>query len=142
MAAQGNYASVPRSPGVTISTANANRDGTGTLGTVMTGATRNMAADPPLSGGSRIDGLTIAARGTTTAGAVRLFLHDGSTARFIGEITVPPRVPSATVEAWAVRLSRDNCDFLPLILAAGASLRASTEKAESFDVQVTNGGDF
>ncbi|MCU0951479.1 MAG: hypothetical protein MUC68_10550 [Burkholderiaceae bacterium] len=142
MAAQGNYASVPRSAGATISTANANRDGTGTLGTVMTGPARNLGADPPLAGGSRIDGLTIAARGPTTAGAVRLFVHDGAAARFIGEVIVPPRVPSASLAAWSVALNRDNCSFLPIILAAGASLRASTERAEAFDVQVVSGGDF
>lgn len=142
MAAQGNYAAVPRSPGVTISTANAGRDGTGTLGTVMTGAARAMGGDPPLAGGSRVDALAISARGTTTAGAVRLFVHDGANARFIGEVIVPARTPGASLAAWSVRLNRDNCDFLPLVLAAGASLRASTERAESFDVQVLQGGDF
>ncbi|MBI5257011.1 MAG: hypothetical protein HY855_10970, partial [Burkholderiales bacterium] len=103
MAATGNYLSVPRSSSATISTANANRDGTGTLGTVMTGATRNTSAAPPLLGGSRIDKLAIHAQAATTAGMVRLFVHDGTTARLVAEVPVQPVTPGANVQAWAAR---------------------------------------
>lgn len=142
MAAQGNYAAVPRNGGVTISTANTNRDGTGTLGTVMTGATRNTSGDPALLGGSRIDALSIHARGTTTAGMVRLFVHDGANNRLIAEVQVPPVTPSATVPAWCVRITPSNSDILPITLGDGESLKASTEKAEAFDVVPLRAGDF
>jgi len=142
MAAQGNYASVPRNGGVTISTANANRDGTGTLGTVMTGATRNTSANPPLTGGSRIDGLAFAARGTTTAGMIRLFIHDGTSNRLFAEIPVQAVTPSATVAAWSARATPETADFMPIVLGDGQTLKASTEKAESFDVIPFRAGDF
>lgn len=142
MAQQGNYLSVPRSPTAVISTANTGRDGTGTIGTVMTGPARNVGADPPLQGGSRIDALAIHATGTTTAGMVRLFVHDGTNARLVAEVNVQPVTPSATIPAWNARVTKDNSDIMPIILAAGASLRAATEKGESFAVTVLQGGDF
>lgn len=142
MAAYGNYTAVPRNGGCVISTANPNRDGSGTLGTVLTGATRATGANPPLQGGSRIDQLTIQATGTTTAGMVRLFLHDGTNARLLGEIQVPPITPNATTRAFSARLSKDSSDLLPIVLADGWSLRASTEKAETFNVLPTMAGDF
>ena len=142
MAAYGNYTAVPRNGGCVISAANAARDGTGTLGTVLTGATRNTGAAVPLQGGSRIDALTLQATGTTTAGMIRLFLHDGSNARLIGEVPVQAVTPNATTRAWSARLTKDVSDLLPIVLADGASLRASTEKAESFNVIPTMAGDF
>jgi len=67
MAASPNFTSTPKSPTVTISTANPNRDGTtGTYGTLMTAG----------AAGSRIDRIRIQATGTTTAGMVRLFVQD------------------------------------------------------------------
>lgn len=142
MAQTGNYVAAPRSPTAAISTANTARDGSGTLATVATGPARNLASDPPAQGGMRIDALAICAGGTTTAGMVRLFVHDGTNARLIAEIPVDAATPSATVQAWAVRLNKDVCDFMPLVLAAGASLRASTHNAETFYATVLNGGDF
>lgn len=142
MSAQGNYAANPKNGGVTISTLNAARDGTGTLGTVMTGATRNTAADPATTGGSRIDALAITAQGTTTAGMVRLFLHDGATARLVAEVPIKAVTPSGTVPAFSMRLSQNNCDFLPMVLGDGQALKASTEKAESFNIVPLRAGDF
>ena len=69
MATTAQYASTVKSAIAQISTANTNRNGTGTIGTVFTGA----------AGGSRIDDITITATGTTTAGVVRLFINDGTT---------------------------------------------------------------
>ena len=142
MAANGNFASNPKSVTGVVSTANTNRDGTGTLATIATGATRDMAASPPLAGGSRIDALSIAAAGSTTAGMLRLFLHDGTNARLLAEIPVQAVTPGATTPTWAVRLSKESCDFMPLILAPGASLRMGTHNAETFHVATTQAGDF
>ena len=125
MAASPQYVGTPKSPTVSISTANANRDGaTGTYGTLMTAGTS----------GSRIDTINITATGTTTAGMVRLFLG----AAMIQEIPVVAITPSATQPAWSANVEFDN----GLVLQASAVLKASTHNAEAFSVTVTNGGDF
>jgi hypothetical protein len=113
------------SDAVNITTANANRDGTGTLGTLHTAA----------GSGTRIDDLMIKARVTTTAGMIRFFLHDGTTYRLWREVLVSAITVSATVAAFEQQLSG-----LGLLLKAGWSLRVSTEKGESFDISLTNAG--
>lgn len=113
---------------VAISTANTARDGTGTMGTVLTAGTN----------GSRIDKVTIEAQGTTTAGMVRLFLHNGTTAFLILEQTIAAVTPSGTVKAEHYDLS--SAPF-PLSIPTGWSLRASTNNAESFNV-FGFGGDY
>lgn len=110
-----------------ISTANPNRDGTGTISTVLTAGAL----------GSRIDRLRAIAIGTTTAGMIRWYIHDGTNARLWYEQTVDAITPSATVAAWTE-------DYMPtdgLKLPVGYSLRASTEKAETFNV-FAESGDF
>jgi hypothetical protein len=142
MAALGNFASNPKTAVAVVSTANTNRDGTGTLATIVSGATRDMAASPPLAGGTRVDALAVAATGTTTAGMLRLFLHDGTNARLLAEVPVAAVTPSATLAAWAVRLTKESCDFMPIVLAPGASLRMGTHNAETFHATTPQAGDF
>lgn len=142
MANFGNYAGNPKTAVAVVSTANSARDGTGTMATLVTGATRNLAADPPLAGGTRIDGIALSAAGATTQGMLRLFLHDGANARLLAEIEVGPVTPSTTVRPWSARLTRESCDFMPIVLAPGASLRISTQQSEAFHAVVFNGGDF
>lgn len=127
--------SVPRftlaelSPGhAVISTANPNRDGTGAMGTVLTAG----------ASGSLIEVIRVKATGTTTAGIVRLFKHDGTNARLWREILVTAITPSATVAAF-------DAELVPtggLTVPTGWSLRASTEKAEEFVVSVDAGGNY
>jgi hypothetical protein len=114
-----------------IATANTNRDGTGTLGSVATGATN----------GTRIDRVTISATSTTTAGMVRLFIDDGAAnIRLIREIPVTAATPSGTVQAFFYEFART--DTYPVeVLPSGYILKAGTNNAESFDV-VAHGGDF
>jgi hypothetical protein len=119
-----------------ISTANTNRDGSGTIGTVFTAG----------SSGSRIDMIEVQATGTTTAGMVRLFVYDGSNARLIGEIPVVAVTPSGTQPAWAALMTSNPVGVvgnipLPLVIPTGYSLRASTQNAETFNV-IGFGGDF
>ena len=57
MASTPQYANVPRCAIGQISTANAARDGTGTIGTIFSAGTS----------GSRIDAINLKATGTTTA---------------------------------------------------------------------------
>lgn len=125
MASTPNYAATPLVGVAAISTANTNRDGTGTLATVVTAG----------SSGSRIDGVVVQASGITTAGMVRLYLHDGSTARLWHEVPVTAITPSASVAAFRSEMILDQ----PVILANGWSLRASTHNAEAFNVAAFGG---
>lgn len=106
-----------------VSTANSNRDGSGTLGTVVTGG----------ASGSVIKKIRISAAVTTTAGAVRLFLYDGTNTRLMQEIIVPAITPSTTVEAFARTIIYGPDDVLHLP-SNSWELRASTHNAEAFNV--------
>jgi len=136
MAANPQFLTTPKPGQALISTANANRDGTGTIGTVVTAG----------ASGMELWWVKVKARGTTTAGMIRLFLHDGSGYRgLLAEIAVTAVTPSATIPTFestlplTVPVSGDS--VMPLTLPSGWSLRAATEKAESFDV-IAAGGDF
>lgn len=128
MATAAQYAATARTAIAQISTANTNRNGTGTIGTVFTGGTS----------GSRIDDISIVATGTTTAGVVRLFINDGTTSYLWQEILVTAITPSTTVQVFSYTLLNQ-----ALILASSSwSLRASTNNAETFNILVTRAGDF
>ena len=130
MATAPNYASTPRFAIGQISAANTNRDGTGTLVDVITGAAT----------GTRVDDITIQAVNTTTGGMVRLFvtLDGGTTNRLIREIEVSARTPSGTVPAFRFELY----DLGIILPNANARIRAATNNAEAFNVIVTRAGDF
>lgn len=127
MSTSAQYAATPKTAVAQVSTANTARDGTGTLATVFTAG----------ASGSRIDDISITAIAATTAGMVRLFLHDGTNARLWKEILVSAITPSATVQVFSAMLNSQ-----ALILQAGWSLRASTHNAETFNIAVTRAGDF
>lgn len=132
MAAVPSYAATPRCGIGQVSVANAARDGSGTLATIFTAG----------ASGSRIDAINLKAVGTTTAGMVRLFLHDGVNARLLTEVPVQAVTPSASLPAWEAQLNTNSMSqVLPIILPSGYSLRASTEKAEAINV-IAPGGDF
>jgi|688.fasta_scaffold398591_1 hypothetical protein len=127
MATAAQYASTVRTAQAQVSVANTNRNGSGTIATVFTAG----------SSGSRIDDIYITATGTTTAGVVRLFLNDGTNTWLFQEILVTAITPSTTVQVFQFVLLNQ-----ALILANGWSLRASTNNAETFNIQVTRAGDF
>ena len=132
MADKAQYAATPKIGIGKISTANTNRDGTGTIGTILTAG----------ASGSRVDAIAVKATGTTTAGTVRLFIHDGVNARLLTELPVVAVTPSATIPTWEVQLNASTmAQLLPFALPTGYSLQASTEKAETFNL-ITFGGDF
>lgn len=122
------FIGTPKSPTVQIATANAGRDGTGTLGTVYTAG----------ASGARIDRINITATGTTTAGMVRFFIFDGTNNRLIAELPVVAITPAATTPAFTADVVFDQ----GLLLQSTYQLRASTSNAETFNVTVTNGGDY
>lgn len=132
MAIQAQYAAVPKVGIAQITTANTDRDGTGTIGTVFTAG----------SSGSRIDMIGLQATSTTTSGMIRLFVHNGTTAFLLAEIPVVAITPSATNPAFNVQLNTNTMtQFLPIVIPTGHSLRASTNNAESFNI-IAFGGDF
>jgi len=132
MAANTNpiFGLVPVCKTAQISTANTNRDGTGTLGSVVTGA-----AD-----GTRIDRIVIKASGTTTAGMVRIFVDTGGTIVLVAEIPVLAITPSGTIKTFEAELVR--YDGLPwVVLASGQVLKAGTHNAEGFNI-TAHGSDY
>lgn len=132
MSTSPQYASTPRCGIGQASAANTNRDGTGTLATILTAG----------ASGSRIDAVNIKAVATTTAGMIRLFIHDGTNALLLTELPVLALTPSATLPSWEAQLTTNNMSqVLPVILPTGYSLRASTHNAETFNV-IAIGGDF
>lgn len=112
------FAQAVRHVAVAILTANTNRDGTGTIGTVLTAG----------SNGSEIESIDIVAAGTTTAGVVRLFVHNGSTAFLWREVLIGAITPSTSLAAFSRTITRR------VSLPSGWSLRASTHNAETFNI--------
>jgi hypothetical protein len=132
MAIQAQYAATPKCGIGQVSVANANRDGTGTIATIFTAG----------ASGSRIDAINLKAVGTTTAGMIRLFIHDGTNAHLLTEVPVLAVTPGASTPSWGAQLNTNTMtQVLPIILPTGYSLRASTEKAETFNI-IALGGDF
>lgn len=126
MASAGVYVGTPKTWQAALSAANTNRDGTGTLVTVVTAGTN----------GSRIDKIRAVAAGTTAAGAIRLFLYDGTNTYLYKELIVAAITPSTTQEVWVGEHDADG-----LVLQNGWQLRAATNNAESHHV-FAKGGDF
>ena len=128
MAADPKFTATPRIGIAQISTTNTGRDGTGTLGSVLTG----------VAAGTRIDRVEIQATVTTTAGMVRLFIDDGTNIRMVREIPVSAITVSATVGGFNAIVDFPEGLVLP---SASHVLKAGTEKAETFNV-FAFGGDF
>lgn len=105
---------------VTISTANSNLDGTGTLGTVFTAG----------ANGSLIKTVTIKAQGDSTQGMIRLFIVGGGNTRLFREIEVQ------AVDSSGINPRYEFHFDLDFALQSGYVLKASTENAESFNVIV------
>lgn len=126
MAATPQFVKTPVIGATTISTANTNRNGTGTISTLLTGGTN----------GTSVKRVKAIATGVTTAGFVRLFTHDGTNAYLLAEIQVTAITPSASVAAWNGEL-----ELFDYVLPNGWSIRVSTHNGEEFDVQAF-GGNF
>ena len=108
-----------------ISAANPNLDGTGTVVDVATGDVN----------GTRIEAVNCKAIATTTAGIIRFFIYDETNTRLVGELAVSAVTPSATVLAFSGVWTPP----YQLILAQNWVLRASTEKAEIFNLNGQGG---
>ena len=126
MATTPNFASTVRASAVVISTAETSRTAPTHVGTVFTAG----------AAGSRVDEVRINSTGTSTAGAVRLFVYNGTTYYLLQEVMVTATTPSTTTSVFQYVLTYNN-----LLLPSGWSLRATTNNAESFAV-IALGGDF
>ena len=111
---------MPLMPGLAqITTANTNRDGTGTLVDVVV---------PVTSGGALITTVQVIATGTTTAGVVRLFLYDGTNNRLLAEQLVSAITPSTSVAVWSATIT------VNVTIPSTWKLKASTHNTETFNV--------
>ena len=120
MATDPAFAATPAFGMVQISTANTNRNGTGSLGIVKSAG----------ANGSRVDLIRFCSAGTTTAGVVRIYISDGTNHRLVKEIMVTAVTPSTTIEVWNGEYRSPE----PIVIASGDSIRASTNNAETFNV--------
>jgi hypothetical protein len=120
MATTPSFATVPRIGMGQVTVANAGRDGSGTVVTILTGAAT----------GTRIAEVVVQAIVTTTAGMVRLFLSNGVTTRLLDEVSIAVATPSASVKATRVSTTYNN-----LVLPDNTwSLIAATNNAEAANV--------
>lgn len=100
----------------TISTANSNRDGSGSVVSVITGA----------SSGTLVRTITIKSTENTTSGMVRLYCYNASDTFLFAEVNVRATTKSSEDHSFYAIL---NLNFK---LASGNQIMASTEKAETF----------
>lgn len=127
MSVQPQYAAMPTIGLVQATSANTNRDGTGTIATLLT-------ARAP---GTRVERIMAKAAGTTTAGMLRIYLKlaSGDAWRLLAEIAVSAVTPSASLAAWSGEWAPTN----GLSLADGNMLGVSTHNAETFNVAALGG---
>lgn len=104
-----------------LSVANPNRDGTGTLVNLVTGSTN----------GTSIERIVITSPNSTTDGMIRFFLYDGVTNRLVSEASVYATTPSSTSKAFSTSSG------LSLFIQQNQILKASTEKAETFNLIIS-----
>lgn len=121
---------VPKAPAVRISTANTNRDGTGTLGTLFTAG----------SNGAFFKGFRWQAEQTTTAGVVRFYIQAAGAGNneLKKELLVAAVTASVTVEAASG-------EWYPpsgIVLGAGDIVKVSTHIGEVFSCWLESGGDY
>jgi hypothetical protein len=111
-----------------VSAANASTDGSGTVVTSFTAGNNS----------STVENIRVKATGTTTAGMIRLYIDDLSAIRLWKEIPVTAITRSASVASYEAYWQPENTLF---VLPSGAKIKASTEKAEAFNILV-QGADF
>ena len=129
MATTPNFPSTSRLATASVSAANTNRDGTGTIVTVLTG----------VAAGTKVFEVDVQMTVTSTAGMVRLFLSSdsGATWKLFDEVAIAAATASASVKATRVATQYTNL-ILP---SASWVLGAATHNAEA-SVVTALGGDL
>lgn len=135
MATTAQFTAQPTIDIAQVSAANTNRDGTGTLVTIASGPSASAANGV----GKRVNRVTVAATGTTTAGVIRFYIStdNGTTNRLICERLVTAITPSTSVAVFRAEIG----ELVGLVLVGGGNclLRASTNNAETFNIMVESG---
>ncbi len=103
---------------IRINAANRNLNGTGTLGTLLTGA----------ANGTLVKSITIKAVGDTSLGMIRLFVYDGASTVLYKEISIPKNAKSSVNKTFEMKMP------LNLNLESNYVLKVSTEKSEAFNI--------
>lgn len=126
MSSNPQFTAVPRYAAISLSVANPNLDGTGTMGVggFISGAN-----------GSRLEHAVIKAKVATTAGMVRLFISSGA------ETTLLTEIPVAGVNKGPAVAAFEEIVELNLVIPTGYTVKASTEKGEAINAHLF-GGDF
>lgn len=119
------FSGTPKTTTVSFGTANTNRDGSGTLATLITAG----------ASGSMVNGVVVKGTGTTTAGMIRVFHYDGSNNRLVGEVIVTAITVGAAVEAWKGVWAPE----FPMFIPSGGLLKLSTHNAETFHAVSSHG---
>lgn len=130
MASAPAFAATPKVGAVSVSTANTNRDGTGTIATVVSAG----------GSGSKIEEIRVKADGDPADCSVVFYLYDGSAYHVFTEFDIGnPAAGSATVPSY-----EENRTYENLLLPSGWSLRASITAAPTAGVVqcIASGGDF
>lgn len=110
-----------------VSTANSNRDGTGTVSTVLTAHTSAYGYN-----GCRINSITIKAMQSTTKGMVRIYVEDtGTSTALLTEIPIAETNYSSKMQSFEHTIYFDNFSIPP-----GYKIRASTQNGESFGITI------
>lgn len=116
MSINAQYASTPKVSSALVSIGDAARITPGVVSTVFTAG----------ASGSRIDNIDFQAIGSTVASAIRLWLYDGTTYRLWREVPMSANtVTGNSMAANSAISSTVNNDYMPLVIPAGTSLRAS-----------------
>ena len=116
---------------------------------VGTNATAIFTARTAANGGkgAKVTRIRACATSTTTAGMLRFYRYNTSTAYLLFEVPVSAITPSATVRCWsldqvaspAFAVDNDGSIAVDITLAAGESLRFAPHNAESFTVTADAG---
>ena len=122
MAADPVFGATPRHGTARLTAANTSYDGSTTTNFVdiITGS----------ANGAKVTQITVQPLVTTTAGNVRIFIHDGTNYRLLRAIPIPAYTVAAGTPPLAIEWSPQNL-ILP---TASWKLTAATYNAESFDV--------
>lgn len=130
MASSPAFAATPRCAAGSVSTANTNRDGTGTIATIFTAG----------ASGSKVEEIVVKSTADPADSTVTIFLYDGSAYWLFDEIDLGnPAAGSTTVASY-----RDRRAYPSLILPSGWSVRAAITAAPTAGVVnvFCFGGDF
>ncbi len=120
---------------VAFTTANTNRDGTGTIADIVANTT-TVGLNGCLVRWVSIE--TTAASTISTVGCLRFYIHDGTNYRLFRELLVTAITPSSTVKGWSLQAVTGEADIangrwnINLELPPGYKLGVSTAIGDAF----------